>query len=283
MGPRQIRADEVIQAVARMAKEANFFLPEDVQRAIGQAAAAEESPLGRATLQKILDNASIASRERVPLCQDCGLAVVLVKLGQDVHVTGGGLNDAIEEGIRKGYADGYLRKSMVQHPFSSRANTRTNCPAVIHTEVVPGDGLTIALMPKGGGSENMSRLAMLSPAQGRRGIIDFVVRAVDEAGSNPCPPVIVGVGIGGTAEKACLLAKEALLRPLGRPSADPEAADLEHELLQRINALGIGPQGFGGSTTALGVHVEVFPAHIASLPVAVNILCHSARRKEVTL
>ncbi len=283
MAPREIRADEVTQAVARMAKEANFFLPEDVQHAISQAAAAEESPLGRATLEKILVNASIAARERVPLCQDCGLAVVLVRMGQDVHVTGGELYDAIEEGVKKGYTDGYLRKSMVQHPFSTRTNTRTNCPAVIHTEIVPGDRLTIVLLPKGGGSENMSRLAMLSPAQGRRGIVDFVVRAVDEAGSNPCPPVIVGVGIGGTAEKASLLAKEALLRPLGRPSADPEVADLERELLQRINALGIGPQGFGGSTTALGVHAEVFPAHIASLPVAVNILCHSARHKEVTL
>ena len=283
MALREIRAEEVAQAVARMAKEANFFLPEDVQQAISQAAAAEESPLGKATLEKILENAAIAARERVPLCQDCGLAVVLVRLGQDVHLTGGDLREAIEEGVRRGYADGYLRKSMVEHPFTTRTNNRTNCPAVIHAEIVPGDGLTMVLMPKGGGSENMSRLAMLSPAQGRRGIVDFVVRAVEEAGSNPCPPVIVGVGIGGTAEKACLLAKEALLRPLGRPSPDPEVADLERELLQRINALGIGPQGLGGSTTALGVHAEVFPAHIASLPVAVNILCHSARHKEITL
>ena len=283
MAPREIRTDEVTQAVARMAKEANLFLPDDVRHALGQAAADEESPLGKATLEKILENAAIAARERVPLCQDCGLAVVMVRLGQDVHISGGQLYDAIEEGIQRGYADGYLRKSMVGQPFSARTNTRTNCPAVIHTEIVPGDRLTIVLMPKGGGSENMSRLAMLSPAQGRSGIVDFVVRAVDEAGSNPCPPVVVGVGIGGTAEKACLLAKEALLRPLGQPSADPEVADLERELLQRINALGIGPQGFGGSTTALGVHAEVFPAHIASLPVAVNILCHSARHKEMTL
>ena len=283
MAPREIRTDEVTQAVARMAKEANLFLPDDVRHALVQAAADEDSPLGKATLEKILENAAIAARERVPLCQDCGLAVVLVRLGQDVHVSGGQLYDAIEEGIQRGYADGYLRKSMVEQPFSARTNTRTNCPAVIHTEIVPGDRLTIVFMPKGGGSENMSRLAMLSPAQGRSGIVDFVVRAVDEAGSNPCPPVVVGVGIGGTAEKACLLAKEALLRPLGRPSADPEVADLERELLQRINALGIGPQGFGGSTTALGVHAEVFPAHIASLPVAVNILCHSARHKEITL
>jgi fumarate hydratase subunit alpha len=283
MSLRESRAEEVTQAVSQMSKEANFFLPEDVLNSIRRAVGTEESPLGKATLEKILDNADIAARERVPLCQDCGLAVILVRLGEDVHFTGGGLYTAIEEGIRKGYADGYLRKSMVKQPFSSRTNTKTNCPAVIHTEIVPGDKLTIVLMPKGGGSENMSRLAMLSPAQGRRGIIDFVVRAVDEAGSNPCPPVIVGVGIGGTAEKASLLAKEALLRPLNQPSADPEAADLERELLQKINSLGIGPQGFGGSTTALAVHVEVFPAHIASLPVAVNILCHSARHKEVTL
>jgi fumarate hydratase subunit alpha len=280
---REIRAEEVTQAVAQMAKEANFFLPEDVLNSIRQAVDNEESPLGKATLEKILDNAAIAARERVPLCQDCGLAVILVRLGQDLHITGGSLNTAIEEGIKKGYADGYLRKSIVQHPFSSRTNTKTNCPAVIHTEIVPGDRLAIVLMPKGGGSENMSRLAMLSPSQGRKGVIDFVVKAVDEAGSNPCPPVIVGVGIGGTAEKASLLAKEALLRPLGQPNADPEVADLEKELFQKINSLGIGPQGFGGSTTALAVHAEVFPAHIASLPVAVNILCHSARHKEVTL
>jgi fumarate hydratase subunit alpha len=283
MAVREIRAEDIAQAVARMSQEANFFLPEDVLEAIKKAVGTEESPLGKATLEKILENAAIAAKERVPLCQDCGLAVLLVRLGQDVHITGGELYAAIEEGVRKGYADGYLRKSMVQHPFSSRANTKTNCPAVIHTEIVPGDKLTIILMPKGGGSENMSRLAMLSPAQGRRGVVDFVVKAVDDAGSNPCPPVIVGVGIGGTAEKASLLAKEALLRPLGQSNADPEVADLERELFQKINSLGIGPQGFGGSTTALAVQVEVFPAHIASLPVAVNILCHSARHKEVTL
>ncbi len=283
MAQREIRTEDIAQAVAQMSQDANFFLPEDVLDAIKRAVGTEESPLGKATLEKILENAAIAAKERVPLCQDCGLAVILVRLGQDVHITGGGLYAAIEEGVKKGYADGYLRKSMVQHPFSSRANTKTNCPAVIHTEIVPGDKLTLILMPKGGGSENMSRLAMLSPAQGRRGVVDFVVKAVDEAGSNPCPPVIVGVGIGGTAEKASLLAKEALLRPLGQSNADPEVADLEKELFQKINSLGIGPQGFGGSTTALAVQVEVFPAHIASLPVAVNILCHSARHKEVTL
>ena len=266
-----------------MCQEANFFLPEDVLDAIKKAVDNEVSPLGKTTLERIVENASIAARERVPLCQDCGVAVVLLRLGQDVHITRGDLNAAIEEGVHRGYAEGYLRKSMVRHPFSSRTNTKDNCPPVIHTEIVPGDKLTIILMPKGGGSENMSCLAMLQPAQGRQGVIDFVVKAVDEAGSNPCPPVIVGIGIGGTAEKASLLAKEALLRPLSQPNADPEVADLEEELLRKVNSLGIGPQGFGGSTTALAVHVEVFPCHIASLPVAVNIQCHSARHKEVTL
>lgn len=188
MPQREIRTEDITGAVARMCQDANFFLPEDVLDAIKKAVGTEESPLGKATLEKILENAAIAAKERVPLCQDCGLAVILVRLGQNVHVTGGELYAAIEEGVRKGYADGYLRKSMVQHPFSSRTNTKTNCPAVIHTEIVSGDKLTIVLMPKGGGSENMSRLSMLSPAQGRRGVIDFVVKAVDEAGSNPCPP-----------------------------------------------------------------------------------------------
>ncbi len=280
---RKIHAEDITQAVASMCQEANFFLPEDVLDAIKKAIDTEVSPLGKTTLERIAENASIAARERVPLCQDCGVAVVLLRLGQEVHVTGGHLYKAIEEGVHRGYADGYLRKSMVRHPFSSRTNTKDNCPPVVHTEIVPGDKLTIIVMPKGGGSENMSRLAMLPPAQGREGVIDFVVKAVDEAGSNPCPPVIVGVGIGGTIEKASLLAKEALLRPLSQPNADPEVADIEEDLLKKINSLGIGPQGFGGSTTALAVHVEVFPCHIASLPVAVNIQCHSARHKEVTL
>lgn len=283
MALREIRAEDVTQAVARVCQEANFHLPEDVLDAIKRAVATEESPLGKATLEQILDNAAVSARERVPLCQDCGVAVIFLKLGQDVHVSGGALYAAIEEGVRKGYAEGYLRKSIVQHPFSSRANTKTNCPAVIHTEIVAGDKLTIIMMPKGAGSENMSRLAMLQPARGRQGIIDFVVKVVDEAGGNPCPPVIVGVGIGGTAEKASLLAKEALLRPVNQPNPDPEVADLEKDLLQEINSLGIGPQGFGGRTTALAVHVDVFPTHIASLPVAVNILCHSARHQVVTL
>jgi fumarate hydratase subunit alpha len=204
-------------------------------------------------------------------------------VGQEVHISGGELYAAVEEGVRQGYAQGYLRKSMVRQPFSARINTKDNTPAIIHTDIVPGDQLKIIVMTKGGGSENMSRLAMFEPAQGRQGVIDFVVRAVEEAGSNPCPPLIVGVGIGGTAEKTMMLAKEALLRPVGKPNPDAEIAQLEKELLQQINALGIGPQGFGGRITTMAVHVEVFPCHIASMPVAVNLQCHSARHKEALL
>jgi fumarate hydratase subunit alpha len=283
MAQREIDASSVTEAVAGLCQEANYFLPEDVAGALRDAAEKEESPLGREILKQILENAEIAASERLPLCQDCGCAVVLLEVGQDVHVGGAGVQEAVEAGVRRGYTEGYLRKSMVRQPFSARVNTKDNCPPVIHTKIVPGDRMKIVLMPKGGGSENMSRLIMLVPGQARQGVIDAVLKAVDEAGSNPCPPVIVGVGIGGTADKAVVLAKEALVRTLGEPSPDPEVAELEKELLQKINALGIGPQGFGGRTTALAVHVEVFPCHIASLPVAVSIQCHSARHKEAVL
>jgi fumarate hydratase subunit alpha len=209
--------------------------------------------------------------------------VVFLELGQDAHIAGGDLYTAVEEGVRQGYEDGYLRKSIVNQPFSARLNTKDNTPAMIHLDMVPGDQLKIAVMPKGGGSENMSRLHMLTPAKGRQGVIDVVVNSVTEAGSNPCPPVIVGIGIGGTADKAMILAKKALLRHLGEPSPDPEVADLEQEILERINRLGIGPQGFGGRTTALAVHAEVYPTHIAMMPVAVNLNCHAARHKEAVL
>jgi fumarate hydratase subunit alpha len=244
---------------------------------------AEESPLGQQTLDQILDNARLAQEEELAICQDCGVAVIYLEVGQDVHITGGDLYQAVNEGVRQGYDKGYLRKSMVNQPFSARVNTRDNTPAVIHTDIVPGEQLKIIVMPKGGGSENMSRLFMLTPSRGRQGIIDSVVQAVDEAGSNPCPPVIVGVGIGGTAEKAMALAKKSLLRQIGENNPDTEVAEVEKELLQRINSLGIGPQGFGGRTTALGVHVETFPAHIASMPMAVSLQCHAARHKEVIL
>ena len=217
------------------------------------------------------------------LCQDCGTAVVFLEIGQDVHISGGDLNAAVEEGVRQGYDEGCLRKAMVIQPFSARINTRDNTPAVIHAEIVPGDKLKITVLPKGGGAENMSQLAMLLPNHGQEGIVEMAVRTVDEAGGNACPPLVIGVGVGGTSEQAMLLAKKALLRKVGQPSPDPEVVQLEKEILARVNELGIGPMGFGGSTTALAVHAEVMATHIVSLPVAVNLQCHSARHKEAVL
>jgi fumarate hydratase subunit alpha len=280
---REIQCHQITETVARLCQEANFFLGQDVLNSLSKARAEEVSPVGRAILDRILENAGIAAEERMPLCQDCGTAVVFLEIGQEVHISSGDLYAAVEEGVRRGYEEGYLRKSIVRQPFSARINTRDNTPAVIHSEITPGDRLKIIVAPKGGGSENTCQFTMLTPAQGRQGVIDFVVKTIDEAGSNPCPPLIIGVGIGGTAEKAMLLAKKALLRPVGEAHPDPEVAELERELLLRINALGIGPQGLGGRITALAVHAEVFPCHIASLPVAVNLQCHSARYKEATL
>ena len=280
---RDIDCKQITETISNLFQEACVYLPEDVLSAIKQARENEESPVARDVLDRILENTKIASEDKTPLCQDTGTAVVLLELGQEVHITGGDLYTAVNEGVRQGYDKGYLRKSMVNQPYSARVNTKDNTPAIIYTDIVPGDKLRIIAMPKGGGAENMARLAMLRPAQGRQGVIDFVVNAVDEAGSNPCPPVIVGVGIGGTAEKSVMLAKRALLRKVGEPNPDAEFAELEKEILQRVNNLGIGPQGFGGRTTALAVHVEAFPCHIASMPVAVNLQCHSARHKEATL
>ena len=280
---RDIDCKQISETVSNLFQEACVYLPEDVLAAIKRARESEESPVAQDVLDRILENTKIASEEKIPLCQDTGTAVVLLELGQEVHITGGDLYSAINEGVRQGYDKGYLRKSMVRQPYSARVNTKDNTPAIIYTDIVPGDKLRIIVMPKGGGAENMTRLAMLSPAHGRQGIIDFVVNAVDEAGSNPCPPIIVGVGIGGTAEQTLMLAKRALLREVGKPNPDTEFAELEKEILKRINNLGIGPMGYGGRTTALAVHVEVLPAHIASLPVAVNPQCHSARHKEAIL
>jgi fumarate hydratase subunit alpha len=280
---RDIDSKEVIQAVSRLFQEANLSLPEDVLASLKQARKTEESPVGREVLDRILENAEIAAKDEIPLCQDTGTAIVVLELGQEVHITGGDLYTAVNEGVRQGYNAGYLRKSVVRQPYSARVNTKDNTPAVIYTDIVPGDKLKIIVMPKGGGAENMTRLAMLPPAVGRQGVIDFVVNAVDEAGSNPCPPVIVGVGIGGTGDRALLLAKKALLRRVGDPNPDDEVAELEKEILQRVNNLGIGPMGYGGRTTALAVHAEVLPCHIASLPAAVNFQCHSARHKETIL
>ena len=274
---------EITETVARLCKESNYFLPDDVLDSLKQAQKNEVSSIGKETLEQIILNAKLAADEQIAICQDCGATVIYLELGQDVHITGGDLYTAINEGVRQGYDKGYLRKSMVNHPFSSRINTKDNTPAIIHTDIVPGDKLKIIIVPKGGGSENMSRLFMLTPSDGRQGIINAVVKAVDEAGSNPCPPIIVGVGIGGTAERTLELAKKSLLRKVGDHNPDPEVADLERDILKSVNALGIGTQGFGGKITALAVHVETFPAHIASMPLAVNLQCHAARHKEALL
>ncbi len=280
---REIGCQEIADAVARLCIEANYYLGEDVLTALRAAREREVSPVGQAVLDQILQNAAIAAQGELPLCQDTGLTVVFLELGQEVHIVGGDLNEAIQQGVRRGYQEGYLRKSVVRRPFSARVNTGDNTPAVIHTEIVPGDRLKITVAPKGGGSENMSYLKMFAPAAGRAGIVDWVTWCVDESGANPCPPIIVGVGIGGTVEQTTLSAKKALLRPVGQPHPDPEVAALEAEILARVNELGLGPQGLGGRVTALAVHVETVPCHIASLPVAVNIQCHSARHKEAIL
>ena len=280
---REIKAKDITDSVAQLCQRANFELDEGVLAALKRAQQSEESPVGKEILHQLIENARVAEAKNLPLCQDCGSTVIFLEVGQDTHVVGGDLETAVGEGVSQGYTQGYLRKSMVSQPFSERKNTRDNTPPIIHTEIVPGDHIRITCLPKGAGSENMSRLAMLRPGDGREGIIDFVVMSVDEAGGNPCPPLIIGVGIGATSEAAMLLAKKALLRPIGQPNPDPEIAALEKELLSRINDLGIGPMGVGGTTTALAVHAEARPTHIASLPVAINFQCHSARHKEARL
>ena len=280
---RDIDCKQITETVSSLFQEACLYLPEDVLAALKQAKEKEESPVAKDVFDQILQNTEISSKEKIPLCQDTGAAVVLLELGQEVHVTGGDLYTAINEGVRQGYEKGYLRKSMAHQPFSARVNTKDNTPAIIHTDIVPGDKLKISVIPKGGGSENCSRLTVLPPAKGRQGIIDFVVNLVDESGSNPCPPVVIGLGIGGTTDRTMAMAKKALLRKLGEPNPDPEVAELERDILQRVNNLGIGPMGYGGRITALAVHAEVFPAHIASMPVAVNMQCWCARHKEAIL
>ena len=280
---RNVSTSAISRAIAELCIDANYHLPNDVLQALRHACQMEPSPVGRQVLESLIENAQLASQEVYPLCQDTGLAVVWIDLGQDVHVTGGDLYQAIQDGVRRGYKEGYLRKSMVAEPFSARVNSGDNTPAVIHTRIVPGDRVHVTVCPKGGGSENMSALKMLRPADGRSGVVDFVSSVVDAAGANPCPPLIVGVGIGGSSEQAMILAKRSLLRPVGQRSPVEEIAGLEDQILNGINALGIGPQGLGGSTTALAVHVESFPSHIASLPVGVNLQCHSARHAEIAL
>jgi fumarate hydratase subunit alpha len=276
---REISVTDIVPAVAAACVSACRDLPEDVLLALERAVTAEDSEIGRAVLEELAENAQIARSEQVPLCQDTGFAVVFVEIGQDVHIVGGGLYDSIDEGVRRGYGEGYLRKSIVRHPLD-RVNTGDNTPAVIHTTIVPGDSLKIIIAPKGGGSENMSATKMLVPADGADGVVRFVTDTVVNAGSNPCPPVIVGVGLGGTLEMAAILSKRAILRKIGEHSSNPLDADLERRLLQAVNATGVGPSGYGGTVTALAVHVESYPCHIASLPVAVTIQCHAARHAQ---
>jgi fumarate hydratase subunit alpha len=278
---REINISQITTAIRDLCIKANTHLGEDVLEAFIKAIELEVSPTGKDILEKLLENARIAREEEIPICQDTGFAVVFVELGQEVHLVGGDLKEAINEGVRQGYQEGYLRKSIC-HPFT-RKNTGDNTPAVIHIDIVPGERVRLIVAPKGGGSENMSRVTMLTPAVGMEGVKDFVVQRVKESGANPCPPIIVGVGIGGTFETAALLAKRALLRPLGSQNPNTELASLEAQLYEEINALGIGPQGLGGRITSLAVHVAMIESHIASLPVAVNIQCHAARHKEVEL
>lgn len=279
---REIEVNEIIDAVRELCIRANCVLNDDVYNALEAAKNTEKSPIGKEILCQLTDNADIAKNENVPICQDTGMAIVFVELGQEVHINGGLLTDAINEGVRRGYRDGYLRKSVVSDPFI-RENTKDNTPAIIHYDIVEGDKIKIIVAPKGFGSENMSKIYMLKPSAGIEGAKDAIVQAVDEAGPNPCPPMVVGVGVGGNFEMAALLAKKALLRPIGSHSDKPHLREMEEELLERMNSLGIGPQGLGGVTTVLGVNVESFPTHIAGMPIAVNISCHVTRHAEVTL
>lgn len=278
---REVSVDEITAAVKKLCMDANYNLGEDVLSALDKAIEAEKSPTGREVIKELTDNAAIARQEKAPICQDCGLAVVFMEIGQDVHFTGGDLKEAVNEGVREGYGDGYLRKSAC-HPIT-RKNTGDNTPAIMHVDIIPGDRVKIIVAPKGGGSENMSRVTMLTPAVGMEGIADYVVNRVRESGSNPCPPTIIGIGVGGTFERSAILAKKALLRSLGERNPDPELAKIEQDILSRINKLGIGPMGYGGTVTSLDVFLEMEPCHIASLPLAVNIQCHAARHKEAVI
>ncbi len=276
---RELQVGLITEAVRRLCIESSCILKPDLLLALENARDREESPLGKELLRQLLENAEIAKQNLLPLCQDTGMAVIFADIGQDVHFTGGSLEDAINEGVRAGYRDGCLRKSVLDGPFTRR-NTGDNTPAIIHYRIVPGDRVHLSMMPKGFGGENMSRIYMLKPSDGIEGVKRVILEAVEQADGFPCPPTVIGVGIGGDFEKAALSAKHALLRPVGEPSPDPFAADLEKELLESINRLGIGPQGLGGRFTSFAIHIETYPTHIAALPVAVNISCNSTRRAE---
>ncbi|MCF6464529.1 fumarate hydratase [Clostridium sp. Cult2] len=279
---REIHIEEVVSVVRELCIEANYNLSNDIKNALVRSEKEETWDLAKDILDKIIINSEIAKNERMPICQDTGMTCVFIEIGQDIHIIGGSLEDAVNEGVRRGYKDGYLRKSIVNDPIN-RINTKDNTPAIIYYDIVQGDKLKITVAPKGFGSENMSQIKMLKPSEGLQGVKEFVIRVVKEAGPNPCPPIVIGVGIGGTFDKAAYLAKKALLRPINIRNNDEFYCNLEDELLNEINNLGIGPQGFGGKTTALGVNIETYPTHIAGLPVAVNINCHVTRHKEVVL
>lgn len=273
---REIDVKEITRQIRDMCIEVNYSLSEDMACAMKEAADKERGPLGKKVLQQLKENLEIAKEEQIPICQDTGMAVIFLEIGQDVHFIGGDLGQAVDEGVRQGYAEGYLRKSVVGDPLL-RENTKDNTPAVLHTSIVPGDRVKITVAPKGFGSENMSRIAMLKPAQGVEGVKQVILDTVREAGPNACPPLAVGVGIGGTFEKAALLSKQALTRPVGEPAKDAHIRALEEEMLEKVNALGIGPGGLGGNVTALAVHINAYATHIAGLPVAVNLCCHVNR------
>ena len=280
---REVDVAEITAAVRELCMTANYDLPDDVYTALQTGGEREESPTGKAVFGQLVENADIARADHVPICQDTGFAVFFVDIGQDVHLVGGPFEDALNEGVRRGYADGYLRKSIAAEPAHARRNTTDNTPCVVHTRIVAGDRVEISMMAKGGGAENMSSLAMLKPAQGWPGMVQAVVDTVSRAGANPCPPIVLGVGIGGTIDMVTVLAKKALLREIGSVHPDERIAGMEAELLDRVNALGIGPQGLGGTQTCLAVFVEEMPCHIASMPVAVNVQCHAQRHKHVVL
>ncbi|TES90783.1 MAG: fumarate hydratase [Candidatus Cloacimonadota bacterium] len=280
---KEIEASKITEAVKKLVMDANYFIGDDVKKAIEDAIEKETSPTAKEILNMILENHKISREEQLPMCQDTGVAVFFIELGQDVHIVGEGYEDAINEGVKQGYTEGYLRKSMVGDPIIERKNTGDNTPAVIHTRIVPGDKIHILVAPKGGGSENMSEVRMMKAADGIEGVKDFVVERVKKSGGNPCPPIVVGVGLGGNFEMSAILSKKSLTRNFGQRNPDPKFSEVEVELLKRINKLGIGPMGLGGKTTALEVFIEYIPCHIASMPVAVNINCHAARHKEITL
>ena len=279
---REINVQQIIDTVEKLCIDANNHLPSDVKCAIKNCRACEDGKIAQGVLDNIIENFEIADAENVPICQDTGMACVFLEIGQDLHIVGGDLTEAINEGVRRGYANGYLRKSVVGDPVR-RGNTGDNTPAMIYTEIVPGENVKVTLGPKGFGSENMSAIRMFKPSAGLQGIKDFIIETVEAAGPNPCPPIVVGVGIGGTFDKAALLAKKAIMRPIDSCHPDPYYADLEKEMLEKINQLGIGPQGFGGKTTAIGLNIETLPTHIAGMPCAININCHVTRHKTEVL